>query len=150
MTYAFRAEKEKASVTGALGASGLFIAFQVRAQEQADFLAGSLPEAAEAVMARQETDAGAALVSADEVFDPFIQFVLQTCETENRLPSQARKVSAPPIHSSLLRISRQWLSAGFAQALERPPLLRRRRPQPFGRAPGFEPEQIATNTGGWL
>ena len=107
MTYAFRAEKEKASATGALGASGLFIAFQVRAQEQADFLAGSLPEAAEAVMARQETDAGAALVSADEVFDPFIQFVLQTCETENRLPSQARKVSAPPIHSSLLRISRQ-------------------------------------------
>jgi hypothetical protein len=89
-------------------------------------------------MARQEPGAGAALVSAGEVSDPFIQFVLQTCETDNRLRSQARKVSAPPIHSSLLRIYRQRLSAGFAQALERPPLLRRRlRVSKIKTAPAF-------------
>lgn len=125
LNYAFRAEKEKASATGALGPNGLFIALQVRAQEQADQLAGRLLDAAEAVMARQELDREAARSAADEVFDQFIQFVVQSYESENRLQSPARKVSAPPIHSSLFRLSRQRLSAGLDETMERAPLSKR-------------------------
>ncbi len=136
LTHAFRAEKEKASATGALGPNGLFIALQVRAQEQADLLAGRLIEAADNVMARQELDSEAARALADEIFDQFIQFVLQSYETENRLQSQARKVSAPPIHSSLFRISRQRLSAGFAETGERAAPLSRRLSQLFGKLRG--------------
>lgn len=122
---AFQAEKASAAAKGALGSSGLFIAYQVRAQEIAGELVDRMLVLIDALSARYDLDGPSSHAAAIQVFDQYVQFVVQIYEEDNRLQSQTRRTNAPPIHSSLFRIPRQQLSASVPERLARAPLSRR-------------------------